>query len=138
MTALHPYRNSGRPAHAALLLLALLLAITGAPAPVQALDEAPTREEAREEIDSLIEAGEWRKAKKAVKSFKKEHCSTDEEMAEADTLESLVKGSEELSKIETAYRKKGKPRKTARSLASETDPPPRIYDDPSDPTRTEG
>ncbi|MCZ6691865.1 MAG: hypothetical protein O7H41_19945 [Planctomycetota bacterium] len=76
----------------------------------------PEKEEAMKSIMSLMDAGNWKKAIKALKSYRRSFAKTDESKEEVDRLIERAKGSQALDKIETDFRRKAKARKAANKL----------------------
>ncbi|MCZ6601502.1 MAG: hypothetical protein O6952_00690 [Planctomycetota bacterium] len=94
---------------AAVFLLVLLI---GSP-PTSADSE---KESAMEEIQSLMQQEDWKKAIKAIKTYHRKHAKTDEEKDEISDLLTTVEGRQDLDEIETYYRKRQKIRKPVRDL----------------------
>ena len=92
------------------VVFSLILAL---PATAQVGSE---KEGAMKNIESFMEEGNWKKALKGLKSYRRNYAKTEESKDEVDRLIKRAKGSQRLDKIETDFRKKGKPRKAARKL----------------------
>ncbi|MCZ6691878.1 MAG: hypothetical protein O7H41_20010 [Planctomycetota bacterium] len=84
--------------------------------PSASAHEEGDRESDLKAIHSLIEAGEFKDASKALKAYKKKYGRSAEEKERIESLTDLLEGSKDLAKIEDDYRKKQKPRRTAEKL----------------------
>lgn len=103
-------------AHAGLWIvtMGLLISLAGVgPVPFQ---EGSEKEAALQEIESLMEAGEWQKAIKAIKAYLRKHAETEEEKEEASGRLTEAEASLELEEIEAEYRKKPRPRRAVQKL----------------------
>ena len=93
--------------------LVLLLAVSGEPA----LLADSEKEEAREKIQVLLDGKEWKDAAKKLKAYLRVHAQTEGEKGEIAYLLGKARSHVELDKIAGEYRRKEKPRSTARRVA---------------------
>lgn len=78
--------------------------------------EKESPETARKEIQSLVDAGDWKGAGKAIKAYRKAYGKSDEGKRDVRQLERLLDGSEKIERVMDVYRKKGRHRTTATRL----------------------
>lgn len=112
--SIHPSRS--RPNGVVLALLFLFLFLSAGIAAPSIAQEPEDPHAAREEIEALLAAGDWKAAEKAAKSFRRKHATTEELEKVAERLAAHAEGGAELDKIEKAFRQSSKPRTTARKL----------------------
>lgn len=103
------------------LTLCLTLFSLAQPLPsARGSDEAETveraKEKARKSIEALIESSDWKRALKAIGTYRKKHVRTNEEKERCRLWCRFVKGSQALDAITDYHRRHQKGRKTAERL----------------------
>ncbi len=78
--------------------------------------ESSEKETAMEQITSLMDEGDWKKAAKAIKKYGKKYAKTDEEKVEVAQLMATAEGNPTLEKISKEYRKNQKHLTAAKKL----------------------
>jgi hypothetical protein len=74
------------------------------------------KQAAREEIETLMEARDWKGAIKVIKKYARKYADTDEEKAEAQTWRDTAEGLKEIEEIQESYAKKKRARRASRDL----------------------
>ena len=74
------------------------------------------KEAALEKAEALMESAAWKKAIKALKSYRKKYAKSDEERAEVEALILRAEGEKEFAEIDKKYRRSSKIKPAVKSI----------------------